>query len=398
MHKQCKRFIAFGLVALLAVAQPFSAAASSLSDLKKQQTELSAKVKEAKDNKNDIAAAKNEVLLEMIQLDIELEEVTSEYYLFSDELDRTTELLAQTEIELAEAEAKYEAQYEAFRERVRYMYENGDVSYLEVLFSAESFVDFLNLMEYISCIVEYDENLTTRLQETENTIAAKLQEVSDKQAEVSAITAQLERKKHAYEETLEEKDSFIHNLLEDERLALEELKTFEDANAQVAASIQKIYDAEAAAAAAKAAAAKAKNGTASTASYNGKMLWPVPGASRISSGYGYRNSPISGRREFHTGIDIPASKGTSIIASDGGVVITAGWINGYGNTVVINHGGNVSTLYGHCSQLLVSVGQEVGRGEVIARVGSTGYSTGNHLHWQVMENGGHVSPSKYLNY
>jgi murein DD-endopeptidase MepM/ murein hydrolase activator NlpD len=122
----------------------------------------------------------------------------------------------------------------------------------------------------------------------------------------------------------------------------------------------------------------------------------VPGHHRISSGYGGRTNPISGRREVHSGIDIPAPVGTNIIAAAAGVVIMSQYNGGFGYTVVINHGGGLSTLYAHNSRLLVSAGETVAAGHVIARAGSTGFSTGSHLHFEVRLDGGHVDPIGYL--
>ena len=126
-------------------------------------------------------------------------------------------------------------------------------------------------------------------------------------------------------------------------------------------------------------------------------MWPVPGNYRVSSGYVDRTSPIFGTAEFHTGIDIPANYGTSVVAAADGVVITAGWVNGYGNTVMISHGSGLVTLYGHNSSLVVSKGDSVKKGQTIAKVGSTGYSTGNHCHFEVRKDGDHVDPNIYLN-
>ena len=126
------------------------------------------------------------------------------------------------------------------------------------------------------------------------------------------------------------------------------------------------------------------------------MNWPLPGFTRISSGYGQRTHPISRRSEFHTGIDLPAPSGTYIYAAESGTVIISGWNGGFGNTVVIDHDNGLSSLYAHNSRNLVSVGQWVNRGDRIARVGSTGVSTGPHLHFEVRHNGRHVSPYGYL--
>ncbi len=128
----------------------------------------------------------------------------------------------------------------------------------------------------------------------------------------------------------------------------------------------------------------------------GTFTWPVPGWYRISSEYGPRTSPIFGKTEFHTGIDIPAAYGESVLAAADGTVITAGWVRGFGNTVIISHGSGLSTLYGHNSSVTVSVGQSVRKGDVVAKIGSTGYSTGNHLHFEVRLNNSHTNPWAYL--
>ena len=129
---------------------------------------------------------------------------------------------------------------------------------------------------------------------------------------------------------------------------------------------------------------------------SGKLGWPVPGRSNISSGYGSRTSPIKGKGEFHPGLDIPAPTGTAICAAESGKVISSGSINGYGYTVIIDHGNGLSTLYGHNSKLKVRVGQFVSRGDVIALAGSTGWSTGPHCHFEVRVNGRHTNPWSYL--
>ena len=126
------------------------------------------------------------------------------------------------------------------------------------------------------------------------------------------------------------------------------------------------------------------------------MQWPVPGRYMLSDVYRARYNPVNGRREFHSGIDIPTPTGSSIVAADGGVVIRASWMNGYGYTVIIDHGNGITTLYGHNSRLVVSAGQRVSRGDVIARAGSTGNSTGPHCHFEVRINGSAVNPAPYV--
>ena len=129
---------------------------------------------------------------------------------------------------------------------------------------------------------------------------------------------------------------------------------------------------------------------------NGSLGWPVPGRTTVSSGFVTRTSPITGRTESHSGLDIPAPYGTAIVAAEAGKVTYSGWMNGYGNTIIIDHGGGLSTLYGHNSSLVARVGQVVSRGQTVAKCGSTGWSTGNHCHFSVLKNGAYVNPRNYL--
>ena len=133
---------------------------------------------------------------------------------------------------------------------------------------------------------------------------------------------------------------------------------------------------------------------------SGSLGWPVPSrsasSSSLSSGFVNRRNPVTGRSESHSGYDIPAGYGSAIVAAESGVVTYAGWMNGYGYTVMISHGGGLTTLYGHNSSLTVSKGQNVTRGQTIAKCGSTGISTGNHCHFSVLVNGSYVNPESYL--
>ncbi|MDR1438536.1 MAG: M23 family metallopeptidase, partial [Clostridiales bacterium] len=177
-------------------------------------------------------------------------------------------------------------------------------------------------------------------------------------------------------------------------------KAAAEAAAKAAAAKAKAAAEAAAAKAAKAAKAAQENAAASagggSVGSGAAMRWPLPGYSTLSSPYGTRVHPVTGKKKMHTGIDIPAPTGTDIVAAKGGTVIISGVQGGYGNAVVISHGDGLTTLYGHCSKLLVKVGQTVKQGEVIAKVGSTGVSTGPHLHFEVRKDGATAQPLNYV--
>ena len=177
-------------------------------------------------------------------------------------------------------------------------------------------------------------------------------------------------------------------------------------NEKASQNVERLINQAAAEAAKSAKSSKSSSGGSKGSSgggtvyTGGKLNWPVPAkacfSSSLSSGFVNRVSPISGRREHHTGYDIPAPYGSAIVAAESGTVIYSGWMSGYGNTIMISHGGGLVTLYGHNSSLVVSKGQTVSRGQTVAKCGSTGWSTGNHCHFEVRVNGGAVSPASYL--
>lgn len=362
--------------------------ATNISDLRTKKNTIQSNAKKAKDLLEDTQLEKNAVMAEVLQLDASLDEAEEALTFITEELDKTVTRLAEAETELADAEEKREQQYESLKKRMRYMYMNGEIGYIDVLFEAADFSDFINRFEYINRIIEYDDNLVTELAETEQLITDRIAEIDLKKKEQEILVSNQTEKKHALEEARAQKNSVVVELSHDEAAYLQQIADLEASSKEVEALIR-----------AAESRATARNRSSSGGSYsapvtyNGKLGWPVPSRSNISSGYGYRTSP---RREFHAGIDIPVPTGNDIVAAEAGTVITSKYMNGYGYTVVIDHGGGLSTLYGHNSKLLVSVGERVSRGQVIARAGSTGYSTGPHCHFEVRGNGRHTDPWAYL--
>ncbi len=222
--------------------------------------------------------------------------------------------------------------------------------------------------------------MLTKLKETEELIAKKIEDIKVEQTEITNLIEQEKKHKKELETKVQEKENLMVKMNSDLEKYQQQLKDLEASSNNIEKLIQQ---------------AQANNKTKFNYS-GGKLEWPVPGRTTISSGYGRRTSPISGRGEFHTGLDIPAPTGTKIYAAESGIVINAGTINGYGYTVIIDHGNGLSTLYAHNSRLNVKVGQTVKRGDLIAFAGSTGYSTGAHCHFEVRKNGKHTNPWSYL--
>ena len=309
--------------------------------------------------------------------------------------------------ELESAQKALEAKEENFSQTVRTTYEQGDISYLEVLLNSSSFSDLLNRLDIVSTIMDDNKKIVAEYTAAKEDIQQKRDDLQKTQDEQVQYQDNLNYKAEELKSSEEQQKALQESLeayqkeqkAEYERIT-SEMDTVSD---QIAEQSRK----EAEAAAKAAAAAKAQKnssgsspvtttGSGSATRYSGTFTWPLPGYTNASSAYGWRTHPIFGTRKFHKGEDIPAPTGVAIVAAASGTVTTAGWVSGYGNYTVINHGGGVMTAYGHQSAIYVSVGQTVSAGQTIGAVGSTGNSTGPHLHFEVYVNGATQSPMSYF--
>jgi len=305
-------------------------------------------------------------------------------------------LIIEKEEEVVRAQEREDNQLQLFRTRVRNMEENGVISYLEILFDSTSFADLLARMDFVSDIMRADEQIYHSLiAAREATIEAK-EELEATRLELEEERVLLYERKDELAEQVAEADALIYQLLQDR----EAEQTLHDALVadenrilrQIREQEEELRRQEAAAAA---AAAAARAGQAPVVRGTGDLTWPVPGHRRISSPFGIRQHPVFGVMRAHNGIDIPAPHGVSVVAADRGTVITSSYNSSFGNFIVISHG-NMNTLYAHLSTRSVRVGDTVQRGQVIGRVGSTGISTGPHLHFEVHVNGQRVNPQRFL--
>lgn len=301
--------------------------------------------------------------------------------------------------EIVKMEAYLKTRQNVLNHRVRAIYMHGQLNYLEVILGANSFSDFANRVELLKRIIRSDYNLILEIQKQKAAIEAKKAQLEEDKRQLDALAAEAEKTQKEIAAKKAEQQKVL-DAAKSNKAAAAQME--QDLNAQLASVRNLIQQRLAAAEAARQAAqqaAESDNGGGGGSDDNyvqgtGAMSWPCSGP--ITSPFGYRTHPIFGTTIFHAGIDIGVDYGTPIHAADSGVVVYSGWISGYGNAVIIDHGGGVSTLYGHNQSLAVSEGQSVSKGSVIAYAGSTGNSTGPHCHFEVDVNGSPVNPMGYL--
>ncbi|WP_299144094.1 murein hydrolase activator EnvC [uncultured Dialister sp.] len=304
-----------------------------------------------------------------------------------------------TQNEIVKMEAYLKTRQNVLNRRVRAIYMHGQLNYLEVILGANSFSDFANRVELLKRIIRSDYNLILEIQKQKAAIEAKKAQLEEDKRQLDALAAEAEKTQKEIASKKAEQQKVL-DAAKSNKAAAAQME--QDLNAQLASVRNLIQQRLAAAEAARQAAQQAAasddgGGGGSDDNYvqgTGAMGWPCSGP--ITSPFGYRTHPIFGTTIFHAGIDIGVDYGTPIHAADSGVVVYSGWISGYGNAVIIDHGGGVSTLYGHNQSLAVSEGQSVSKGSVIAYAGSTGNSTGPHCHFEVDVNGSPVNPMGYL--
>lgn len=365
---------------------------NQITESQNKKKQLQNSITNAKQVKKELEALKTSVAAYITKLDAEvaeLQEKIEEYKVLI--ADKEAEI-EQITIELNEAIEVENNQYESMKKRIKFMYEKGDTFALELMVNATSFGDFLSKANYVEKLSEYSQNKLDEFKAIREWTELCKQTLESEKEVLDTAKANLETE----EATLEE-------LLEDKRVELEKYKKeiaqkesqIEQYEADLESNTAAIAALEAAVLAEQKAIAAA-NGI--VMSYDGgKFTWPAPSYVAITDNFGYRTDPITGRTSYHSGIDMGAPGGSPILAAYDGVVIAAAYDSSMGNYVMINHGDGLYTVYMHSSKLLVKKDDIVTRGEKIALVGTTGRSTGNHLHFSVRLNGQYVSPWPYLN-
>lgn len=356
---------------------------------KEQVKGLKSGLTDVKKVKESLEKTKSDLNAYITQLDAQLTDMQAKIEEYNHLIEEKTAEIEQAKIDLAEAEQTQADQYAAMKKRIKFMYESGDSMYMDMLLGDGSFGDKISKADYIEMLSAYDrKKLEEYIEATEYVNACK-EALEAEKVVLDEAKAAVEAEQESVNELMEEKSAQVGAVsaeIADKENQIKEYEAYiSEMNSQIAALEKAIAD--------EIAALEAENAR----QYNGGMFaWPCPSYTRISDDYGNRIHPILGVEKFHNGIDLAAPYGSAILAAYDGDVVAADYSSSMGNYVMISHGSGIYTIYMHAASLNVSKGQSVSKGQKIAAVGSTGRSTGNHLHFSVRKNGNYVSPWGYL--
>ncbi len=393
------------VAAMFAGMRPFVCQADSISDLKKSIEQKQNEIKDAEKQKkalqsgltdvksiiNELEKSKKSLSSYVSQLDVNLSEVQAKITEIKEMITQKEAEIIETKAELDAAIAQEETQYEGMKARIKNMYERGNDFYFEAVLTSKSFGEMLNRAEYVEKISSSDKRMleefrTTReyvevckaqLESEQELLEEAKKDVEAEEASLASLISQKEAEITAYEADINNREQLVKEYEEEIAAQNAEIKELENA----AKALQKQLE--------------QSNGKKNT--YDGGMFaWPAPSYTRISDDYGNRIHPTLKVQQFHNGLDMAAPGGSPILAAYNGTVVAAAYSSTMGNYIMIDHGDNLYTIYMHASALYVSQGAEVVKGQKIAAVGTTGRSTGNHLHFSVRLNGSYVSPWNYL--
>ena len=319
--------------------------------------------KSLRNDLNDVNSQQEDVSTQMAQVEKDIKELQAKVDSLSYQINKATSDISATEEKIKKKEEEMQTRENNLNARLRVMYKNGSLGFIDVLLGSGSISEFVSNLEIIQRIYKNDMDVLATLEKEHEELEQIKEDLKKKKASLATQQSELTTEKAK----LDEKKSAL-------KKEEEELKAEAD---RLSAEIRRL--------------------TSANSTYvGGTFTWPCPASTYISSSFGNRLHPILKSWIFHTGVDIGCASGKDIVSAADGTVIMAQWYGGYGNCVMVDHGGGIVTLYGHASSLCVSQGQSVKRGQVIAKVGSTGRSTGPHLHFEVRKNGDYVDPMSYF--
>jgi murein DD-endopeptidase MepM/ murein hydrolase activator NlpD len=364
--------LAIILIVLTVMAPVFAA------QLEEQQQKLNTIRHQMQEQKSRVRAAQstiNNVAEQLRVIQVDLDSAQDDYNAIQAKREDLEAQIDQDNVVLAAAEKALPERVGILNKRMRDIYEHGQISYLDVLLGAADFGDLTTRMNLLQRVLSQDVSLIAQIKAEREMILQKKAELEHNRQEVLALQQAAIEKKNAIESRKSDRKTVLDSAVNQRDVAEQAYQDLQATSSRIETMLR-------------------NRGSQTAIASTGSMIWPASGP--ITSPFGWRVHPIFGTQRFHSGIDIGAEYGDAIRAADNGVVVFADWMGGYGKAVIIDHGHGISTLYGHQSQLLVSEGQRVNKGDIIGRVGSTGYSTGPHLHFEVRQNGTPVNPVGYL--
>lgn len=369
-----KKIILAGLIIAVTITSAVPALATNLSDAQKNKKSIDSQINKVKNEKKEAEQLRKKLEEDKKALESAQAQESKLYNELLADYKKIEEEIKQIDNSIAESEKNLEEQETLFKTRVRVMYKNSNTSYFEGLLESKNLTEFIEKLKYITLISKKDKELVEDLKVAKADVEYKkqLKEESKKQTS-EQISAKQEKLNN-----LKLSSRSVSDRVKETTAKLQRLEKMEDELIKESNELAK----------------KIKELSTRKTYVGGTMVWPLPSTHYVGSEFGMRNHPILKKKKMHTGIDIGGKSGSSIVAANKGTVIMSGYTSGYGNRVVIDHGDGITTLYAHCSKLLVKVGQEVKAGQTIAKVGSTGLSTGPHLHFEVRVKGNPVDPLK----
>ena len=353
--------------------------AEEIDDLQNKQQELQNQLDDANGELEGVQSDLSENLQQVQKLDEKISNSQTELDELNNKITELQNTINDVESKLKVAEENYYKQKDVAEQRLVAIYEEGETQYLDVVLTSRSISDFLSNYFLVTELATYDAEILEDLERQKNEIETNKKKLDSSKEELATIKANQTKTAKILENTKSVRENFIAKLTEEEKKIQADIeeytRRFEEVNAEILQLALQGID---------------------TKYIGGVLAWPVPGYTRITSKYGMRTHPITGVYKLHTGVDISAPMGANFIAANDGIVTKAGMNSAYGNMVIIDHGGGISTLYAHGSEILVHVGQTVKKGDAILKVGSTGYSTGPHAHFEVRINGVVTDPMPYI--
>lgn len=356
-----------------------------ISQAKEERKKLQQGLSDIKKMVADLEKSKSSLQNYVKELDSQLMSLEAKILELKGLISEKEEEIEQTRKELEEAIAIEEKQYEEMKIRIKFMYEKGNDFYLEMMLGADSFGDMLNKAQYVEAISAYDRKKLEEFQLNRELIEVCKAELEEEEALLKEAKEAVEQEQKNLETLIASKEKEItayESDIKNQEQAIKEYEAYIREQDETIAALEK---------------ALKEMESSSSLKYDGGMFkWPAPSYTRISDYYGWRMHPTLGVNKFHNGVDMAAPGGSPILAAYDGTVAAAGYSSTMGNYIYLNHGSGLVTIYMHASALYVSAGQQVSKGDKIAAVGTTGRSTGNHLHFGVRLNGSYVDPMGYL--